>query len=199
LSIATFPPGFGYLALGHLHRAQQVGTNPPAWYSGSPLMLSFSEQYDKKQVNILEISGERISVTNVKIPAFRKLFSLKGALSAVKEKLDALQQESPLGNWIELNVEESVHDPLLIRLFDDFIEDFNLKNEKSRIIKNIIRFTDRPNPEAFSENSGLTLSDFNEVQVFEKLLEQEGIVDRETLLTNFNQLLQMLYSNEHQE
>lgn len=199
LSISTFPPGFEYLALGHLHRAQQVGTNPPAWYSGSPLMLSFSEQYDKKQVNVLEISGEKISVTNIKIPAFRKLVSLKGTLSAVKEKLEALQQESPLGNWIELSVEESVHDPLLIRLFDDFIEDFDLKNEKSRIIKNVLRFTDRPNPDIFSENSGRTLSDFNEVQVFEKLLEQEGIADREALLTNFNQLLQVLYSGEHQE
>jgi len=33
--------GFSYVALGHLHRSQQVAPN--AWYAGSPLAYSFSE------------------------------------------------------------------------------------------------------------------------------------------------------------
>jgi len=199
VSISAFPPGFGYLALGHLHRAQQVGSNPPAFYSGSPLMLSFSEQFDKKKVNILEISDGEIVVTDLKIPAFRKLISIKGSFEEAKEKLASLKPESPLCGWIDLDVEEPSHDPLLMRLYDDFIEDFNLKNSHFQIIKNKLRFTDRKSQDAFSKDSGLTLSDFNELQVFEKLLDQEGIFDREDLISNFKQLLQMVLAGENQE
>ncbi len=199
VSVSAFPQGFGYLALGHLHRAQQVGSKPPAFYSGSPLMLSFSEQFDKKQVNILEISDGKTTITNLKIPAFRKLISINGSLAEAKEKLALLKPESPLCDWIELNVEEPIHDPLLMRLYDDFIEDFNLKNIHFKIIKNKLRFTDRSFQDSFSTDSGLTLSDFNERQVFEKLLDQEGIFAREDLISNFNQLLQMVHETDNQE
>lgn len=199
VSIAAFPPGFGYLALGHLHRAQQVGSNPPAFYSGSPLMLSFSEQFDKKRINILDISDDKITVTDIKIPAFRKLISIKGNLAEAKEKLASLKPESPLCGWIDLNIEEPVHDPLLMRLYDDFIEDFNLKNPHFRIIKDKLQFADRSFQDTFPTDSGLTLNDFNELQVFEKLLDQEGILAREDIISNFKQLLQMVHDTENQE
>ncbi len=199
VSISAFPTGFGYFALGHLHRAQQVGSSPPAHYSGSPLMLSFSEKHDKKRVNILEISDGKILVTDIKIPAFRKLISIKGSLAEAKEKLASLNPESQLCDWIDLDVEEPVHDPLLMRLYDDFVEDFNTKNDHFKIVKNMLRFADRKQLDTFSADSGLTLSDFNEVEVFEKLLDQEGIFEREDLISCFNQLLQMVHSTEKQD
>ena len=199
VSISAFPTGFGYFALGHLHRAQQVGSSPPAHYSGSPLMLSFSEKHDKKRVNILEISDGKILVTDIKIPAFRKLISIKGSLAEAKEKLASLNPESQLCDWIDLDVEEPVHDPLLMRLYDDFVEDFNTKNDHFKIVKNMLRFADRKPLDTFSADSGLTLSDFNEVEVFEKLLDQEGIFEREDLISCFNQLLQMVHSTEKQD
>ncbi|MER3481843.1 MAG: exonuclease SbcCD subunit D [Meiothermus sp.] len=38
-----FPLSTSYVALGHIHRQQQVGDSPTAWYSGSLVQLDFGE------------------------------------------------------------------------------------------------------------------------------------------------------------
>lgn len=48
---------FDYVALGHIHRCQQVGDRP-IWYAGAPMKYSFSEAQDAKSVNIVELRGE---------------------------------------------------------------------------------------------------------------------------------------------
>ncbi|MEL6607241.1 MAG: exonuclease subunit SbcD, partial [Bacteroidota bacterium] len=45
-----FPETFDYIALGHLHKPQIVGGKDYIRYSGSPVMLSFSETGYEKQV-----------------------------------------------------------------------------------------------------------------------------------------------------
>jgi exonuclease SbcD len=52
--VATFA-GADYVALGHLHRPQRVGT--AARYAGSPLALSFSEAAHDKSLAIVELGG----------------------------------------------------------------------------------------------------------------------------------------------
>lgn len=47
---------FDYVALGHIHRCQQVGDRP-IWYAGAPVKYSFSEAGDAKSVNIVELRG----------------------------------------------------------------------------------------------------------------------------------------------
>ncbi|MDE7285668.1 MAG: exonuclease subunit SbcD, partial [Lachnospiraceae bacterium] len=39
---ASFFQGFDYVALGHIHKPQQIGKKP-VWYAGSPLKYSFGE------------------------------------------------------------------------------------------------------------------------------------------------------------
>ena len=82
---------------------------------------------------------------------------------------------------------------------DNFVEEFNLKNSRFKIVKDKLMFADRKPLDTFSTDSGLTLSDFNEVEVFEKLLDQEGIFDREDLISGFNQLLEIVHSTEKQD
>ena len=55
-NLSELGEGYDYLALGHIHRPQQI--NPRVYYSGSPLPLSFSEAYSHF-VNIVEIA-ERV-------------------------------------------------------------------------------------------------------------------------------------------
>jgi len=43
---SAFPLSLSYVALGHLHRQQQVSDNPVAWYAGSLIQLDFSESED---------------------------------------------------------------------------------------------------------------------------------------------------------
>ena len=52
--------GCSYLALGHLHGQQRVGTGgaTTARYCGSPLAFSFSERHHHKSVTLAEIDGD---------------------------------------------------------------------------------------------------------------------------------------------
>lgn len=69
--------GFDYVALGHIHRPQNVA--PGVRYSGSPLKYSFSEISDKKSVTVVELreKGE-VSVRTVPLTPLRDLKEIKG-------------------------------------------------------------------------------------------------------------------------
>lgn len=61
-------PAATYVALGHLHRPQSVGT-AAIRYSGSPLPLSFSEIHYPHQVVEIDIEGNRLAaVTPLRVP-----------------------------------------------------------------------------------------------------------------------------------
>lgn len=46
---SAFPLNLGYVALGHLHRQQQVCEAPVAWYAGSLIQLDFGESENHHQ------------------------------------------------------------------------------------------------------------------------------------------------------
>jgi len=56
--------GFGYVALGHLHRPQTLGSGN-IFYSGSPLPYSFSEEHEKS-VRIVDVD-QKITSNEIKI------------------------------------------------------------------------------------------------------------------------------------
>ncbi len=75
--------GFDYVALGHLHRPQVVGSASRVGYSGSPLAYSFSEEH-QKSVRLVEIAdGEVVEVTTVEIPLGRPVVTLEGTLESL--------------------------------------------------------------------------------------------------------------------
>ena len=53
---SVFAP-FSYVALGHIHRPQNIGS-PRIRYSGTPLKYSFSEAKDEKSVTIAELDAK---------------------------------------------------------------------------------------------------------------------------------------------
>lgn len=81
--------GAGYVALGHLHRPQRIGTGE-AWYSGSPLAYSFSEEHEK-QVRIVELTGGAAGTggagaftsSAVAVGVGRRVVTLKGTLDEI--------------------------------------------------------------------------------------------------------------------
>lgn len=58
---SAFHPDIGYVALGHIHRAQRIGGHEHIRYSGSPLPMSFSETHYRHQVVVFELQGEQVS------------------------------------------------------------------------------------------------------------------------------------------
>ena len=70
--------GFDYVALGHIHRPQNVGSDTIR-YCGSPLKYSFSEAPYEKSVTVVELKEKgKTSVRTVPLIPMRDMVELKG-------------------------------------------------------------------------------------------------------------------------
>ena len=58
IDVATLGKDYDYLALGHIHRPQNIGFNHRVRYSGTPLAVSFDEIYDHS-VSIITIDHHK--------------------------------------------------------------------------------------------------------------------------------------------
>ncbi|QTJ57035.1 exonuclease sbcCD subunit D [Dolosigranulum pigrum] len=95
---------FDYVALGHLHKGQKVGSNRIC-YSGSPLKYSKSEATHQKKSFIIDIDHDSLEVTPVSLIPKRDMRIVRGAFD------DLMQQD-----WSD--------DYIFIELTDDmFIQD----------------------------------------------------------------------------
>ena len=103
---ASFPDTAGYIALGHLHRAQEMhsATGAPVRYSGSILQYSFSEAEQTKSVTIVEITSGGTQHRVVPISAGRRLFKWEAhGLDELERRLqDAMTNE---WHWITLHLD----------------------------------------------------------------------------------------------
>ena len=76
----AFPASAHYVALGHLHRAQQLDGPSPLHYCGAPLQLDFGETANEPSVNLLRAEPGRagVEVDRVALTAGRRLRLLRG-------------------------------------------------------------------------------------------------------------------------
>lgn len=73
---------FDYVALGHIHGPQQIGSGPVC-YSGSPVKYSFSEVYHKKSVVVGELDGEtgQLTMKRVSLKPVHDMRKIRGKLA----------------------------------------------------------------------------------------------------------------------
>ncbi|CAM3555404.1 exonuclease SbcCD subunit D [Halomonas lysinitropha] len=110
ISAALFPPEIAYVALGHLHRAQQVG-EARIRYSGSPLPLDFSEVAYPHQVVEVTLVGEALAATET-LPVPRPVAMHRigpAPLDDVLAELETLKDDPAMPRdhwpWLEVRVE----------------------------------------------------------------------------------------------
>jgi exonuclease SbcD len=78
----VFPAAAHYVALGHLHRAQQVPGPAPIRYSGSPLPIDFGEESNEPSVSIVDVTASTPArVREVPITAGTALRTVRGSLA----------------------------------------------------------------------------------------------------------------------
>jgi DNA repair protein SbcD/Mre11 len=78
---SALPTTAQYVALGHIHRGQQLTTDVPAWYPGSLLQLDFGEAGQEKGVMIVDIRpGLPADVRRIPLSAGRRLRDLECTL-----------------------------------------------------------------------------------------------------------------------
>ncbi len=109
LDINTLGEGYDYLALGHIHHAQFVHTGKHnVRYSGSPMAVSFDENYPHT-VSMVEIDSHGMvpKVEAIEIVNPRPLVSLPTEGSATWNEAKKLLSEFPddIPAYIRLNVE----------------------------------------------------------------------------------------------
>ena len=97
---------------------------------------------------------------------------------------------------LEVCIEGQNRDPILLRAADDFVEQINTEKENLHIIRHTITFTDRTLPAYLTGDDQRTLDELRETEVFDQLLDQQGIEDREELKHTFDELLGMVYQSD---
>ena len=84
LSASMFPATAHYVALGHLHRQQEIPGPCPIFYSGSPLAIDFGEEANEPVVLIVTAApGVRADARPVPVTGGRRLRTLRGTLDEV--------------------------------------------------------------------------------------------------------------------
>lgn len=103
--------GFDYVALGHLHRPQDL-EDGRIRYSGTPLKYSFSEASDQKSVSVVELREKgSVCVRTVLLKPLRDMAELKGSYEKLTRRDFYLDTSYPEDyTHITLTDEEDIPD-----------------------------------------------------------------------------------------
>ncbi len=78
--------GFDYVALGHIHKPQQIGEKP-VYYAGAPLQYSFGEVNQTKSVLWIELEEKgAVKVEKCPLKPLRKMRKVKGRLEEIVQQ-----------------------------------------------------------------------------------------------------------------
>jgi len=84
LPASIFPVTAHYVALGHLHRQQEIPGPCPIFYSGAPLAVDFGEEANEPATLVITATpGRRADARTVPVTGGRPLKTLRGSLDEV--------------------------------------------------------------------------------------------------------------------
>lgn len=168
----AFPP-VDYIALGHIHRPQQVGGLHHIRYSGSPIPLGFDEARQQKQVLLVDLDANGLkAVTPLPVPRFQALAAISGNLAALvgafKSAATEGSAERPV--WLEVTVAE-----------DDYLTDLPARIEAlaEGLPVEVLRIRrERGNAAArLAAEASETLDELSPHDVFARRLQQEELAE----------------------
>jgi exonuclease SbcD len=82
LSADVFPATASYVALGHLHRTQQIPARSPVWYAGAPIAVDFGEETADPGVLLVDaVPGTPARVRPVILRSPRRLRTVTGTVA----------------------------------------------------------------------------------------------------------------------
>lgn len=103
---------FDYVALGHLHQAQNVGSERIR-YCGTPMAYDFYEASAVKSVTMVELAGDRsLSIREIPIPQPRPLVEVRGSFDEVTSTEAIRQADRNAYTHVTLTDDQPVPDVL---------------------------------------------------------------------------------------
>ena len=172
---------FNYVALGHLHNNQQVGSSNIR-YSGSPIPLSFSEASKDKKVNIISFKDDITFSKDITIPITRNLIVIKGDLDLVIQELADIDNKSC---WIEIHLEDD--NPIQAN------RDIKTMAKKLGLTILVIKMNNSVNSLTIDKNAIVRLEEKTPLDIFNHLLDLDNVYNdsvRDELVNNFNIILE---------
>ena len=186
---------FKYIALGHIHKPQRVNAPVPAFYSGSPIPLSFSERKDEKRILLIDTEIGWMP-ESLPVPVFRKLKRLSGSLSELQEKLELLEEGYKLESLLEVELKEENYNAEKIFQLDSLVSNF--EKPGFRIVKHRASFTNKLNGAGELYEETRQLEDLSPREVFLEMLSRQEY-DQETrneILSAFDEVLEKVQQLE---
>jgi len=187
---------FKYIALGHIHKPQQVKALVPTFYSGSPLPLSFSEREDLKRILIIDTS-KGWTPHSIPVPVFRRLIKISGTINKLQQKLEELKAHEELETLIEVELIEEQYDA--VKIYDLDKQVVNFEKPGYRIIKHRATFSHRHQDTGDLYSTEQHLEDLKPRDVFLKLIRQHEYDenDQREILSAFDELLEAVKNDEN--
>ncbi len=184
-----------YVALGHIHKPQEVG-HPNIRYSGSPIPMSFSEKSDQKEIVLLEFEAGTMTQTRYDIPMSRKLVLFEDTLDLVRQKIAAYTTDSPLTDLAEIIVREKEFSLSTMEGLEELRSETNVLGLK--IVKSKVEFENMQKGLSTLLSTGTLLSELEPEELFKKRLALEPNVENEDELLNaFREIMEQLGQNEN--
>ena len=129
--------GFDYVALGHLHRPQNVGQNMR--YCGTPLKYSFSEANHEKSVTLVTLQEKgSVSIENLRLTPLHDMKHIRGSYSELMNRSYYLNTGLPeCYLHITLTDEEDIPDAVgRLRSVYPYIMQLDYDNRRTRLRQN---------------------------------------------------------------
>ncbi len=192
----AFHPDIKYVALGHIHKAQRIGSKEYIRYSGSPLPMSFSELNYKHQVIVFELAQEITYLKSIEIPLFVPLQRVPATplplpeVMALLEQLPAAQNNSEVAPYLEVRVLVEGPEPALRHKIEMAVAGKHVKLAK----------IDKIYPASAKETSELItqeqLNELEPVDIFEKAYQSRyNNTVPDDLMQLFRQVTQEISNN----
>ncbi|CAI1005835.1 exonuclease subunit SbcD [Serratia quinivorans] len=191
----AFPPA-DYIALGHIHRAQNVAKSEHIRYSGSPIPLSFDELGKAKSVFMVDFSaGALQQITALEIPSFQPMQLIKGDLAQIEQQLQQFadyQGELPV--WLDIEV--ATQDYL-----SDIQRRIQLLADQLPVEVVLLRRSKEQRRQAIEQQDKETLNELSVNEVFERRLAQEPEMAeqrRQRMSQMFQQVVESVRHNDQE-
>lgn len=187
-----------YVALGHIHKPQVIGSDKTIRYSGSPIPLSFSEKRDEKSVVIINFEQKEIpEIKILKTPKSRVLKKIEGSLAEVRAKLENFKHEGSLAAFVEIAVKEETYSTTLLTSVDDLIAAYETQ-EEFKILKSRVEFKSGQQDTSDLFKEGIHIEELTPQEVFSKRIESESLAaeDKALIADAFQELLEQVQLSE---
>jgi len=193
VGLDVFPPAIDYLALGHLHVPQAVGSAEHIRYCGSPIPMGYGEATQEKKVVLIDFNSTTPNIRELPVPRFQALVRIAGSLDDIHTKLGELKKEKSAA-WLEIEYTGSEIIANLREVLDEAMADsaMEIRRIKNRcVMERVIR--------KVAENE--TLDDLDAGDVFTRCLDAFGVPDedREELTVSHNEIIKSLHEEDVNE